>query len=72
MSVGELRGRPRPAPIDHVIEIDRQQGRTRADEDLAAVTGIHLQHVRGDDVFPAMVFEIIAHALAPVAKPARV
>src|SRR5262249_24931583 len=35
---------------------------------LAAVAGIDLQHVRRDDVLPAMVFEIVAHGVAPVAQ----
>ena len=30
---------------------------------FAAVAGIDLQHVRRDDVLPAMVFEIIAHGV---------
>src|SRR5262245_63870755 len=68
MGLGELGRRPRPAPVDHVVEIDREQGRARADKDLAPVAGIDLQHVRRDDVLPAMVFEIIAHGVAPVAK----
>src|SRR5262249_56209228 len=62
--------RTRPAPIDHVVEINREQGGARGDEDLAPVAGIDLQHVRRDDVLPAMVFEIIAHGVAPVAKAA--
>jgi hypothetical protein len=64
MGLGELRRRPRTAAIDHVIEIDREQGRARADEDLAPVAGIDLQHVGRDDVLPTMVFEIVGHGLA--------
>src|SRR2546430_3830622 len=48
--LGELGRRPRSAAVDHVVEIDREQRRARADEDLAAVAGIDLQHVRRDDV----------------------
>src|SRR5262249_5185129 len=71
MGLCELGGRSRPARVDTVVETDREQGRARADKDLAAVAGIDLQHVRRDDVLPAMVFEIIAHGVAPVAKAAR-
>ena len=35
---------------------------------FAAVAGIDLQHVRRDDVLPAMVFEIVAHGVAPVVQ----
>src|SRR5262249_11295460 len=70
MDLGELGRRPRPPAVDHVVEIDREQGGARADEDLAPVAGVDLQHVRRDDVLPAMVFEIIAHGVAPVAKAA--
>jgi hypothetical protein len=71
MGLGQLCRRPRPAAIDHVIEIDCEQCRTRAHEDLAPVAGIDLQHVRRDDVLPAMVLEIVGHRIAPNSKDRR-
>ena len=68
MELGKFSRRARPAAVDHVVEIDREQGRARADEDLAPVAGIDLQHVRRDDVLPAMVLEIVVHGVAPLAE----
>jgi hypothetical protein len=68
MGLGEFGRRSRPAPVDHVVKIDREQSRICADKDLAPVAGIDLKHVRRDDVFPAMIFEIVAHGVPPVAS----
>ena len=81
MGLGELHRRLRPARIDAFVEVDRQQRRIRADRNLALVMRIDLEDVGGDDVLPAVVFEIVAHdrtccgmrALRPSgsAKPSR-
>src|ERR1700730_8197595 len=61
MAFGELCGRQRATRVDHLIEIDRQQGRSGTHEDLAAISVIDLEYVRRNDVLPAMVLEIVAH-----------
>ena len=71
MGLGEFGRRLRAAAIDALVEIDREQRRMRADEDLALVAGIDLEDVGRDDVLPAMVFEIVRHCIAPGLKDPR-
>src|SRR5437870_11891089 len=55
----ELVGRVRPAAIDELVEIDREQCRTRTYEGLAPPAGIKLEVRLRNDVAPAMVVEVV-------------
>ena len=68
MGLGQLDRRTRAAAIDELIKIDCQQRRARTNEDFSPVAGIDLQHIRRDDVLPAMVLEIVGHGVAPLAE----
>src|SRR5882724_10776621 len=54
----ELVGRVRPTAIDELVEIDREERRTRAHEGLAPPAGVKLKVRFRNDVPPAMVVEL--------------
>jgi hypothetical protein len=53
--------RLRPALIGQLVKIDGEQRRRRTDEGLADVVAVDVEHVRGNDVLPAMVLEFVGH-----------
>jgi hypothetical protein len=57
MNLGEFGDAPRAALVGELVEVDGEQRRRRADEDVALVMGIDLQHVGGNEILPAMVFK---------------
>src|SRR6266481_984845 len=59
----ELVGRVWPAAIDELVEIDREQRRTRAHEGLAPPAGIKLEVRFRNDVAPAMVVKLSMDAI---------
>src|SRR5262249_61166230 len=63
-----LGGRVRPAAIDELVEIDREQRRTRPREGLAPPAGIKLEVRLRNDVAPAMVVEVVdrCHSRLPL------
>ena len=67
----QLRHRLWPALIGQLVEIDREQRWRGADEGLADVMGVDVQHVRRDDVLPAVVFEVVGHGALPLATSGR-
>src|SRR6516165_4508387 len=58
---GDFVRRMRTAAINKLIKVDCEKRRCCPYESLAFVTGINLENVRSDDIFPAMVLKILGH-----------
>ena len=71
VAIVDLGRRQRPAAIDQIVEIDREQRRPRSDKRLASPAGIKLHVAFGNDVLPAMVVEFVdrRHGMSP--RPVR-
>jgi hypothetical protein len=59
------------ALIGQFVEVDRQERGRRADEGLAVIMAVDVQHIRRDDVFPAVVFEVVGHDALSLAGRGR-
>jgi hypothetical protein len=54
-------------PVCLVVEVDCENGRPRTHKGLSMISLVDLEHVGGDDILPAMVFEI-PHCPAPFSE----
>lgn len=61
MGLDRVEYRHRTAAVDILVEIHRDQRRRRADLNIARILGIDRQHVRRNDILPAMILELAHH-----------